>query len=261
MSLPIIYANSNITVDVNKEVHTDSSGGSFDITINSGSVDDKIKFIDIGRNWRLNPVTILASNFDLFDNGLNYYELTYPGYLEIINVGSMWLTFFAPLNDPNIVNNVVTTNLSSNIYNNTLTLSLNESDANKVLAGPLTGTSEPSYRSLVSADLKSSPINNGLFYNSSGNIEQSNDLIYEDDTLNTPNLKISESMGKVNLVGGFATVTTSRVTSTSTIFLTNQSVSGVMGNLRVGTKTNGVSFTIISSSLLDTSSIGWLIIN
>jgi hypothetical protein len=69
------------------------------------------------------------------------------------------------------------------------------------------------------------------------------------------------SIGAIALVGGTATVMTTAVTSSSIIFLTPQNASGTPGFPAVGTVTAGTSFVINSSSALDTSTIGWWIVN
>lgn len=77
-------------------------------------------------------------------------------------------------------------------------------------------------------------------------------------------LKVKEGtnakMGTAVLVAGTVTVSTTAVTANSRIFLTNQAAGGTPGFLRVGTKTAGTSFTIVSSSNTDTSTIAWFIV-
>lgn len=68
-------------------------------------------------------------------------------------------------------------------------------------------------------------------------------------------------MGAVTLVGGTATVNTTSVAATSRIQLTGQQDGGTPGFLRVSARVNGTSFTITSSSALDTSVVGWEITN
>jgi hypothetical protein len=68
-------------------------------------------------------------------------------------------------------------------------------------------------------------------------------------------------MGTATLVAGAATVSTTAVTATSRIFLTNQSLGGTAGFLRVSARTAGTSFTITSSSATDTSTVAWLIVD
>lgn len=83
----------------------------------------------------------------------------------------------------------------------------------------------------------------------------------------------ANSFGKVTLVGGTATVSTTAVTASSIIFLTRQGIeatgAAALGNLSVGTITAGTSFVInaLSSTdatalaTTDVSSIGWMIVN
>lgn len=76
-------------------------------------------------------------------------------------------------------------------------------------------------------------------------------------------LKIKEganaAMGTATLAGGTATVSTTKITASSRVFLTAQSTGGTPGALRVSARTAGTSFTITSSSGTDTSTVGWLI--
>jgi hypothetical protein len=83
----------------------------------------------------------------------------------------------------------------------------------------------------------------------------------------------ANSFGKVTLVGGTATISTTAVTSNSIIRLTRQGVGATganpLGLLSVGTIVNGTSFVINAWSstdatalaTTDVSSIGWMIIN
>lgn len=63
------------------------------------------------------------------------------------------------------------------------------------------------------------------------------------------------------LVAWTKVVNTTAVTASSVILLTSQVDWGTVGYQRVTARTAGTSFTITSSSVLDTSTIGWLIIN
>ena len=67
-------------------------------------------------------------------------------------------------------------------------------------------------------------------------------------------------MGTAVLAGGTAVVTNTSVTATSRIFLTNNVAGGTPGWLRVSARTAGTSFTILSSSNTDTSTIAWMIV-
>lgn len=71
------------------------------------------------------------------------------------------------------------------------------------------------------------------------------------------------SVGTATLVGGTVTVSTTAVTSSSKIFLTDATTGALtnIGTPTVGTIVNGTSFVINSSNVLDTSNINWIIIN
>jgi hypothetical protein len=66
--------------------------------------------------------------------------------------------------------------------------------------------------------------------------------------------------GVVTLVGGGGTVNTNKVTANSVILLTCQTPGGTPGFLRVSGRTPGTSFTIQSSNGLDTSTVGYWIL-
>lgn len=63
------------------------------------------------------------------------------------------------------------------------------------------------------------------------------------------------------LIEGTITVATTAVTDTSIILLTAQTIGGTPGALAVSARTAGTSFTITSSSMIDTSTVGFIIIN
>jgi hypothetical protein len=67
-------------------------------------------------------------------------------------------------------------------------------------------------------------------------------------------------MGTATLVAGAATVSTTKVSSTSRIFLTSNADGGTPGWLRVSARSAGTSFTITSSSGTDTSTVAWMIL-
>lgn len=79
--------------------------------------------------------------------------------------------------------------------------------------------------------------------------------------LSTTGIKIDEGtnkrMGLAVLVAGTVTVSTTAVTANSRIFLTSNVSGGTPGWCRVSARTAGTSFTILSSSGTDTSSIAW----
>jgi hypothetical protein len=68
------------------------------------------------------------------------------------------------------------------------------------------------------------------------------------------------TMGSATLVGGAATVSTTKVTANSRIFLTHQSDGGTPGWVRVSARSAGTSFTVTSSSGTDTSVVAWLLV-
>lgn len=77
-------------------------------------------------------------------------------------------------------------------------------------------------------------------------------------------LKIKEGsnakMGTSILVGGTVTVSNTSVTATSRIMLTAQDNGGTIGFLSISARTAATSFTILSSSGLDTSTVAWMIV-
>lgn len=71
------------------------------------------------------------------------------------------------------------------------------------------------------------------------------------------------SIGTGTLISGTATISTTAVTASSLIFLTDTTTGALtnVGSLTVGTKTAGTSFVVNSTNVLDTSTFNWLIIN
>jgi hypothetical protein len=67
--------------------------------------------------------------------------------------------------------------------------------------------------------------------------------------------------GRATLVAGTATVTTPLVGASSQIFLTTRVAGGTLGILSVGTVVDATSFVINSTSMLDTSTVNWLIVD
>lgn len=67
-------------------------------------------------------------------------------------------------------------------------------------------------------------------------------------------------MGTATLVAGAVTVSNTSVTANSRIFLTSNADGGIPGFLRVSARTASTSFTITSSSGIDTSTVAWLIL-
>lgn len=76
----------------------------------------------------------------------------------------------------------------------------------------------------------------------------------------TPDALAGERSGSVVLVAGVATVNDAKVTANSRIFLEIQEPGGTIGHLHISARTPGTSFTITSSSSLDTSTVAYLII-
>lgn len=70
----------------------------------------------------------------------------------------------------------------------------------------------------------------------------------------------NSKIGTAILVGGTSTVANTSITANSRIFLTSQTDGGTPGFLRVSAKINGTSFVITSSSVLDTSTVAWTIL-
>lgn len=93
-------------------------------------------------------------------------------------------------------------------------------------------------------------------------VSTSGDLIAQ---LPGKGLRIKEGtnarMGRAVLAAGTITVSTTAVSSTSEIFLTNRITGGAIGSLSVGTVTAGTSFVINSTNVLDTSTVCWLIVD
>lgn len=67
-------------------------------------------------------------------------------------------------------------------------------------------------------------------------------------------------IGTAVLVGGTVTVSNTSVTANSLILLTVQVAGGTQGNLSIGTVVAGTSFDINSDSALDTSTVGYMIV-
>jgi hypothetical protein len=70
------------------------------------------------------------------------------------------------------------------------------------------------------------------------------------------------TMGLATLVAGTVTVSTTKVTANSRIFLEVQSLGGVSvaNAIAITARSAGISFTITSASVIDTSSVAWIII-
>jgi len=70
----------------------------------------------------------------------------------------------------------------------------------------------------------------------------------------------NSKIGTAVLVAGTKTVANTSVTANSLIFLTSQADGGTPGFVRVTAKTATTSFVITSSSVLDTSTVAWMIV-
>lgn len=74
-------------------------------------------------------------------------------------------------------------------------------------------------------------------------------------------IKVAEGanakQGTAVLAAGTVVVPNTSVTATSRIFLTTQLPGGTAGFLVVSARTPGVSFTILSSNVADTSTVAW----
>lgn len=66
-------------------------------------------------------------------------------------------------------------------------------------------------------------------------------------------------MGTAVLVAGTKVVSTTAVTANSRIFITTNTPGGTPGWLQVSARSAGTSFTILSSSATDTSTVAWII--
>jgi hypothetical protein len=67
------------------------------------------------------------------------------------------------------------------------------------------------------------------------------------------------TMGVATMVAGTVVVNTTKVTATSRIMLTPQNASGTAGSVSVSARTAGTSFTILSTNILDTRDVAWII--
>jgi len=67
--------------------------------------------------------------------------------------------------------------------------------------------------------------------------------------------------GNATMSAGQVNINTSAVLSTSVILLSVQALSGTAGTLRAASITDGVSFSILSSSASDNSTVSWSIMN
>jgi hypothetical protein len=70
----------------------------------------------------------------------------------------------------------------------------------------------------------------------------------------------NKRMGQAVLVGGTVVVSNTSVTANTRIFLSHANTGGTLGHLYISARTAATSFTITSSSNLDTSTVNWLLI-
>lgn len=68
------------------------------------------------------------------------------------------------------------------------------------------------------------------------------------------------SMGISTLVAGTVVVSNKNITANTRIFLTPQNASGTAGSVSVSARVANTSFTILSTSNVDTRNIAWLLI-
>lgn len=70
----------------------------------------------------------------------------------------------------------------------------------------------------------------------------------------------NKRMGQATLVGGTVAVSNTSVTANTRIILSRETLGGTAGHLAVSARSAGVSFTILSSSGTETSTVNWLLI-
>ena len=75
-----------------------------------------------------------------------------------------------------------------------------------------------------------------------------------------PNSGGAPTAGNAVLVGGTVTVATTVVTTDDIVLLTRKTSGGTIGTAITYTINTGVSFTITSDNILDTSTFSWLVI-
>ena len=70
----------------------------------------------------------------------------------------------------------------------------------------------------------------------------------------------NKRMGQATLVGGTVVVSNTTITANTRIFLSRETLGGAAGHLAVSARSASTSFTILSSSGTDTSTINWLLV-
>lgn len=71
----------------------------------------------------------------------------------------------------------------------------------------------------------------------------------------------SDTCGTSTLVGGTVVVATKAVTANSIIVYSRTTLGGTAGHIAISARTAGTSFTLLSASGTETSTVSWLIIN
>lgn len=71
----------------------------------------------------------------------------------------------------------------------------------------------------------------------------------------------SDTCGTSTLVGGTVVVATKAVTAASVIVYSRTTLGGTAGHIAISARTAGTSFTLLSASGTETSTVSWLIIN
>lgn len=168
---------------------------------------------------------------------------TTNGTLDLGSATAQWRTVY--LGTSAIVN--ATTTLANNSLNSTGAFSFNTTNNQAITTGTglLTTGSGATITGLLTAvnDIKFSVAGRHLFSKESGSG--------------------ADCSGVAVLVGGTVTVSTTCVPATTTnsrILITSQIDGGTPGWVRVSAKVASTSFDITSSSILDTSTVGWWIV-
>lgn len=107
------------------------------------------------------------------------------------------------------------------------------------------------------------------FATTNGRLTDDLDMTFVTDTLTVTKIKSAYSAistgaaaiaGNVTLVGGTVTVSTTKATATCIVMLTRKTSGGTIGTAITYTLNAGVSFTINSDNILDTSTFSWAIV-
>ncbi len=131
-------------------------------------------------------------------------------------------------------------------------LALIQSNLNNIVF--MTGTTVPIYF-CINAQAPTLTIDTNLL-NIAGNVKlkTAGNGIYIKEGANA-------TSGVVTLIGGTLTVSTSKVTANSRIYLTRQNNAGtVVGSVDVTARNAGADFTITAGGIADTSDVAWLIV-